>query len=104
MVKLYKFEENLAKIARLELFLLQKLSHNGKKRKISQISWPLPKKYQFYGFYFGKIGKTVVKWYEFDENLATIARLQNLLLQKRSHNGEKRKISRIFRLLSKIQI
>ena len=44
----------------------------------------------------------MVNLYEFDEQIATIAQLENLLLQKLSHNGKKtHEISRFFRLLLK---
>ena len=95
MVKLYEFDEKMATIVQIENFLLQKLSQNGKKRKIPRIFRLLLKNCRYYGFYFGKIEKSMVKVYKFDGKLATIAQLENLLLQKLSLIGKKCKISEI---------
>ena len=82
MVKSYEFDENLATIAWLENFLLQKLCQNGKKHKNFRIFRLLLKKYEIYGFYFGRIEKSVVNLYDFDENLDKIGWLEFFVWQK----------------------
>ena len=58
------------------------LSHNDEKTKIFPNFWLLLRKYRFYGFNLGKIERSVANLCNFDENLAKIAQLEMLSLQK----------------------